>query len=179
MSATILLVEDHRDLAFGLRVNFEDAGHRVIVAHTGRDGVTRARQHPPDLVVLDLSLPDIDGFDVLQCRPTATSPDLLSDCCVFTLHGDIEHFLLFATEFVPLLPNRGGNLAPGRSDFGFQSRGGLAFFRQFALFGGDLRATARIAFLDHFTRRFPVRVFQTKAQSCGGATGSVKPVLGL
>ena len=64
--ARILVVEDNEDLAFGLRTNLEIEGHEVAVAHDGREGLERALQTPPDLVILDLMLPGLDGFRVLR-----------------------------------------------------------------------------------------------------------------
>lgn len=62
----ILVVEDHKDLALGLRVNLEEHGYQVYVAHTIADGLARLRQVRPDLVILDLSLPDGDGLDLMR-----------------------------------------------------------------------------------------------------------------
>jgi two-component system, OmpR family, alkaline phosphatase synthesis response regulator PhoP len=62
---TILVVEDERDLALGLRANLEVEGYEVIVAHAGEEGYQAAVRHRPDLVILDLMLPDTDGYDVL------------------------------------------------------------------------------------------------------------------
>ncbi len=66
MKARILVVEDNADLAFGLRNNLEIEGHAVEVAGTGTEGLERARSARPDLVVLDLMLPGLDGFRVLR-----------------------------------------------------------------------------------------------------------------
>jgi len=62
----ILVIEDHKDLALGLRINLEERGYEVHVAHTISDGLVRLRQTQPDLVILDLSLPDGDGLDLLR-----------------------------------------------------------------------------------------------------------------
>ena len=62
----ILVVEDHKDLALGLRINLEEHGYQVHVAHTIADGLARMRQSRPDLVILDLSLPDGDGLDLMR-----------------------------------------------------------------------------------------------------------------
>jgi two-component system, OmpR family, alkaline phosphatase synthesis response regulator PhoP len=61
----ILVIEDSRDVAHGLRRNLEVAGHHVYVRFTGRTGLDAARRAIPDLVVLDLMLPGLDGRDVL------------------------------------------------------------------------------------------------------------------
>lgn len=63
---TILVVEDNERLASGLRSNLEFEGYRVVVAGTAQDGLTLARDESPDLVLLDLMLPDADGYRVLR-----------------------------------------------------------------------------------------------------------------
>jgi DNA-binding response OmpR family regulator len=62
----ILLIEDNVDLAYGLRNNLEIEGYQVEVAGDGVKGLTRARVAKPDLVILDLMLPGMDGFRVLR-----------------------------------------------------------------------------------------------------------------
>ncbi|MBA3641613.1 MAG: response regulator transcription factor [Acidobacteria bacterium] len=62
----VLIVEDNQDLAFGLRNNLEIEGHVVEVAADGPAGVAAARAVGPDLVVLDLMLPGMDGYRVLR-----------------------------------------------------------------------------------------------------------------
>ena len=62
----ILVVEDEEDLALGLRANLEVEGHEVVVAHSGEDGLREATGSRPDLVLLDVMLPGIDGFETLR-----------------------------------------------------------------------------------------------------------------
>ena len=62
----ILIVEDNRDLAFGLRSNLEMEGYEVRAVGTGPEGLRQAEVFAPDLVVLDLMLPEMDGFEVLE-----------------------------------------------------------------------------------------------------------------
>ena len=62
----ILLVEDNRSYAETLRANLEVEGHEVQVALTGPDGLEMARRIEPDLIILDLMLPGMNGFTVLQ-----------------------------------------------------------------------------------------------------------------
>jgi two-component system alkaline phosphatase synthesis response regulator PhoP len=64
--ARILVVEDNTDLAFGLRNNLEIEGYEVAVAADGAAGVVRTLEWRPDLVILDLMLPEMDGFRVLR-----------------------------------------------------------------------------------------------------------------
>ncbi len=62
----ILVIEDNADLAYGLRNNLEIEGYEVEVAGDGTKGLARARTAKPDLVILDLMLPGLDGFRVLR-----------------------------------------------------------------------------------------------------------------
>jgi DNA-binding response OmpR family regulator len=62
----VLVVEDNRDLALGLQVNLEVQGYAVQTVHEGTAVLEAARVFRPDLVVLDLMLPGIDGFQVLS-----------------------------------------------------------------------------------------------------------------
>ncbi len=62
----ILLVEDNPDLAYGVRNNLEIEGHEVRVAEDGPKGADLALSWKPDLVILDLMLPGMDGYRVLR-----------------------------------------------------------------------------------------------------------------
>ena len=62
----ILIVEDNPDLAYGLRTGLEIEGYEVQVAEDGETGLDRARAWSPDLVMLDLMLPGMDGYRVLK-----------------------------------------------------------------------------------------------------------------
>jgi len=62
----ILIVEDNEKLALGLRSNLEFGGHEVAVAPTAAAGLEGAREWAPDLIILDLMLPDADGYRVLR-----------------------------------------------------------------------------------------------------------------
>ncbi len=66
MTTKLLVIEDNPDLAFGLRNNFEIEGYEVDVAEDGLVGLERARQWDPDLILLDLMLPGMDGYRVLR-----------------------------------------------------------------------------------------------------------------
>lgn len=62
----ILLIEDNYDLAFGLRNNLEIEGYEVETAEDGRAGLEAFARLNPDLLILDLMLPELDGFRVLR-----------------------------------------------------------------------------------------------------------------
>ena len=62
----VLLVEDNVDVAYTLRDLLELEGHRVEVAHSGREALERARAFLPDVVLCDIGLPGMDGYEVAQ-----------------------------------------------------------------------------------------------------------------
>jgi two-component system KDP operon response regulator KdpE len=75
---TILVVEDERQIRRLLRASLSGQGYRVLEAETGREGVAMAASHRPELVILDLGLPDMDGLDVVrQVREFAGVPILI------------------------------------------------------------------------------------------------------
>jgi two-component system phosphate regulon response regulator PhoB len=69
---TILVIDDQKDFASIVRRSLEGAGFDVIVAMDGTTGLRFAREHRPDLVVLDLTMPDIYGLEV--CRRLRGEP---------------------------------------------------------------------------------------------------------
>jgi two-component system, OmpR family, alkaline phosphatase synthesis response regulator PhoP len=66
MPTEIMVAEDDPKLAEVLRRYLEREGYRVVLVPDGRQAIDRARRHPPDLIILDLMLPQVDGWDV--CR---------------------------------------------------------------------------------------------------------------
>jgi DNA-binding response OmpR family regulator len=66
MSASLLVVEDDRSLLAGLALNLRKAGYRVRTAADGEAGLAELARERPDLVVLDLMLPGIDGLEILR-----------------------------------------------------------------------------------------------------------------
>jgi two-component system alkaline phosphatase synthesis response regulator PhoP len=81
----VLVVEDNRDLAYGLRNNLEIEGYEVDVAADGTTGFERATATHPDLIVLDLMLPGMDGFRVLRALRAA---ELAMPVLVLTARGE-------------------------------------------------------------------------------------------
>jgi DNA-binding response OmpR family regulator len=66
MSATILIVEDEHAVARGIQYALQQEGYTVALARSGEEGLEIAVSQAPDLVVLDVRLPGIDGFEVLR-----------------------------------------------------------------------------------------------------------------
>jgi DNA-binding response OmpR family regulator len=97
----VLIVEDNPDLAFGLRNNLEIEGYRVTVAEDGLQGLARARSAAPDLIILDLMLPGLDGYRVLRTlRDEGRSTPVL----ILTARGEeadkVRGFRLGADDYV-------------------------------------------------------------------------------
>jgi DNA-binding response OmpR family regulator len=98
---SILVVEDNADLAFGLRNNLEIEGYVVHVAADGPTGLAEARQRRPDLIILDLMLPGLDGYRVLKAlREEGAEMPVL----ILTAHGQeadkVRGFRLGADDYV-------------------------------------------------------------------------------
>src|SRR6185369_120502 len=70
IAPTVLIIEDYPALLRGLKDNFEAQAYRVQLARDGREGLSLALAHPPDLMVLDIMLPKMNGYEV--CRAVRT-----------------------------------------------------------------------------------------------------------
>ena len=78
MSATILIVEDEFAVARGIQYALQQEGYTVAVARSGEEGLEFATNQAPDLVVLDVRLPGMDGFEVLRrLRATGSKAPVL------------------------------------------------------------------------------------------------------
>lgn len=78
MRATVLLIEDEEPIAEMLRGFFEREDFRFFHAPTGEDGLDRVTTRPPDVVLLDLNLPGIDGVEVCRrIRSTSSVPVIM------------------------------------------------------------------------------------------------------
>jgi len=66
MNSTILIIEDDPALQRGLRDNFQDQGYKVLTASTGDQGLELALSAGPDLLLLDIMLPGINGYEICQ-----------------------------------------------------------------------------------------------------------------
>jgi len=72
MERRVVIIEDERDVARLLEFNFRSSGFEAISAGTGAEGIAAVGKHKPDVVVLDLMLPDQSGYDV--CKALRADP---------------------------------------------------------------------------------------------------------
>jgi DNA-binding NtrC family response regulator len=87
MSDRILIIDDDRSLREILEAVLVDAGYETFAAANGTDGLRLASEKTPDLVLLDLRMPDIEGLEVLQ-KIKAVTPDLV--VVMMTAYGSIK-----------------------------------------------------------------------------------------
>ena len=64
--ATILVVDDEPDIRFFVQLNLELDGHHVVTASNGTEAIAAIEAEPPDLVLLDVMMPEVDGWSVLE-----------------------------------------------------------------------------------------------------------------
>ncbi|NLG26529.1 MAG: response regulator transcription factor [Chloroflexi bacterium] len=88
MEHLVLVVDDDEDVAETIERALRRSGHRALVAHRGADALQLARQNRPDLVVLDIMMPGMNGVEV--CRHMRANPDLARIPILFlTAKGEI------------------------------------------------------------------------------------------
>jgi CheY-like chemotaxis protein len=88
MSKTILLVEDYDDSREMLKFHLEDAGYLVVEAANGYEAVEIVKQEPPDLILMDMSMPEMDGVAATRRIKKLAETDEIPIICV-TSH---DHF---------------------------------------------------------------------------------------
>ena len=104
MGSRILVVEDEPDLAELVALNLRGAGHEVTVSHDGNTALAEIQRNQPDLVVLDVMLPDVSGIEV--CRRLRRSPQTVRlPVIMLTARSDevdrVVGFEVGADDYVP------------------------------------------------------------------------------
>lgn len=99
--ARILVVDDEPDILLMLRMSFEDEGHEVFLAPDGQAGLERLTDHHPDLVILDLMMPVLDGFGMLERKRDLGDTTPVVMLSAKSEQGDVDRAMsLGAVEFV-------------------------------------------------------------------------------
>jgi two-component system, OmpR family, alkaline phosphatase synthesis response regulator PhoP len=99
--ARVLIVEDNADLAAGIQYNLSLEGYETFIAEDGRRALTVAEEWTPDVILLDLMLPELDGYQVLQ---TLRGRGVKTPVVILTARGEeadkIRGFRLDADQYV-------------------------------------------------------------------------------
>ncbi len=104
----ILVVDDESDIRYILRQHLERLGHEVVEAQSGLEAIEKVRALHPDLVTLDVMMPDMDGFDVMavlkQGEETRTIPVIF----LSVVQDEAKGFRLGATDYItkPIDPDQ-------------------------------------------------------------------------
>ncbi|HYT87515.1 MAG TPA: response regulator transcription factor [Gemmataceae bacterium] len=100
----ILIIEDERGLTDVLTYNLQREGYEVIVAHDGQEGLRKAQMQSPDLIILDLMLPTMDGLEVcreLRAGERTRSVPILMLTAKTEETDQIVGFQMGADDYVP------------------------------------------------------------------------------
>ena len=89
-NTTILVVEDDEDTSLAMRLALEDQGYHILEAADGEQAVEVAARERPQIILMDLNLPKLDGFDAT--RRIRSNPDLAGAIIVaVTAYPDADH----------------------------------------------------------------------------------------
>jgi DNA-binding response OmpR family regulator len=99
--ARILVVDDEPDILLMLRMSLEDEGHEVFLAADGEAGLVGLADHQPDVVVLDVMMPVLDGFGMLERKRATGDTTPVVMLSAKSEQADVDRALaLGAVEFV-------------------------------------------------------------------------------
>jgi len=97
----ILIVDDEPDILLMLKMSLEDEGHEVVMAADGQSGLDRLAEHRPDIVLLDVMMPVLDGWGVLERKQRDGDATPVIVLSAKTEESDIAKAMsLGATEYV-------------------------------------------------------------------------------
>ena len=81
MPKRILIIDDDQGISAAMSVRLRAMGHELILASTGEAGLVEAATHKPDVIVLDIRMPGIDGYEV--CKRLKATPELADIPVIF------------------------------------------------------------------------------------------------
>ena len=100
-NAEILVIDDELQICKLLEITLQSNDYKVSQAYNGKDGIIMAANHPPDLILLDIGLPDMSGHEVLRkIREWYYKPIIILSEIIFSLIGV---FIGFAIIFLGML----------------------------------------------------------------------------
>jgi CheY-like chemotaxis protein len=99
MTATIIIADDHDDNRELLRLLLTGAGYDVREAKDGSECLALARNQPPDLIVIDLSMPVLDGWGVFQKLKTDQRTSRIP-CMAVTAHAELNRIEALEAGFI-------------------------------------------------------------------------------
>lgn len=122
MVKKILIVDDERDFVELMKMRLESAGFTVVCAHNGAEALNKTLKEKPDLIVLDIAMPEVDGYTfVKRLRERENLRDI--PVIIVTAYGDkmkdlfaqegIIDYLMKPFETKTLLERIGNILGPG------------------------------------------------------------------
>jgi len=102
------VVDDEGDIRYIIRQHLERIGHEVVEATTGLEAIEKARALRPDLITLDVMMPDMDGFDVMAVLKEGKGTEGIPVIFLSVVQDEAEGFRLGATDYVtkPIDPDR-------------------------------------------------------------------------
>jgi two-component system alkaline phosphatase synthesis response regulator PhoP len=89
MSAKILVIDDETDFIELIQYHLQKAGFEVLAAETGKHGLALVRRHAPDLILLDIGLPDVDGLSICEILQRDSATERIPIVLVTAMSGEI------------------------------------------------------------------------------------------
>jgi len=96
---TILIIDDETGVCYGISAALQNWGYKVLTAFNGKDGLAMAKKHLPDIVLLDVTMPQMDGFEVLK-RIKEDPKTMQISVIMLTAKGDMDARLKAVNLFV-------------------------------------------------------------------------------
>ncbi len=97
----ILIIEDQEDIQCYLMTFLEDNGYETIGANNGREGLEITRKDWPDLITLDISMPEMSGIKTLQSLQNDSATDKIPVIIITGVAEDLKHFIKGRSQVRP------------------------------------------------------------------------------